>query len=64
MLKRKYLHGYAMSKFLPTGGLKWVDPKEFKLNKYNKNSSRGCVLEIDFEYPKELCKLILIIPCL
>ena len=53
-----------MSKFLPTGGLKWIDPKEFKLNKCNKNSSRGCALEINFEYPKELRKLILIILCL
>ena len=31
-----------MSKFLPTSGFKWIDPKELKLNKYNKNSSKGC----------------------
>ena len=23
------LHGYAMSKFLPTSGFKWIDPKKF-----------------------------------
>ena len=25
------LYGYAMSKFLPTSGFKWIDPKEFDL---------------------------------
>ena len=39
-----------MSNFLPTGGFKWVDRKEFELNKYTSNSSRRCVLEVDFEY--------------
>ena len=51
------LYGYAMSKFLPTSGFKWIDPKEFHLNKNTSNSSKGCVLEIDLEYPKELHKL-------
>ena len=35
------LYGYPMSKFLPTSGFKWIDPKEFDLNKYTSNSSRG-----------------------
>ena len=26
----------------------------FDLIEYNKNSSKFCVLEVDFEYPKEL----------
>ena len=26
------LYGYAMSKFLPTSGFKWIDPKELDLN--------------------------------
>ena len=26
------VYGYAMSKFLPTSGFKWIDPKEFNLN--------------------------------
>ena len=51
------LYGYAMSKFFPTSGFKWIDPKEFDLNKYTSNSSKGCVLEVDLEYPKELREL-------
>ena len=42
-----------MSKFLPTIGFRWRDPIEFDLNKYTSNSSAGCVLEVDLEYPKE-----------
>ena len=41
-----------MSKFLPTSEFKWIDPKEFDLNKYTSNSSKACVLEVDLEYPK------------
>ena len=51
------LYGYAMSKFLPTSGFKWIDPKEFDLNKYSSNSWKGCVLEVGLEYPKELWEL-------
>ena len=51
------LYGYAKSKFLPTSGFKWIDPKEFDLNKYTSNSSKECVLEVDHEYPKWLRKL-------
>ena len=47
------LYGYAMSKFLPTGRFKWIDPKEVDMNKYTYNNSKGCVLEVDLEYPKE-----------
>ena len=47
----------AMSKFPPTSGFKWIDPKEFDLNKYISNSPKGCALEVDLEYPKELRKL-------
>ena len=43
-----------MSKFLATSELKWVDPKQFDLNKYTSSSSKGCVLEVDLEYPKDL----------
>ena len=46
-----------MSKFLLTSEFKWIDPKEFDLNKYTNNSLKGCVLEIDLEYPKELHEL-------
>ena len=46
-----------MSKFLPTSGLKLIDPKDFDLNEYNSNSSKWCVLEVDLEYPEELYQL-------
>ena len=46
-----------MSKFLSTSGFKWINSKEFDLNKYTSNSSKGCVLEVDLEYPKELREL-------
>ena len=50
-----------MSKFLPTSGFKWIDPKEVNLNGYTSNSSKGCVLKVDLEYPKELCELMIIL---
>ena len=56
------LHGYAMSKLLPTGGFKWIDPKDFDLTIYCSNSSKGCVLEVHLEYPKESCHLHSIYP--
>ena len=45
------LFHYAIPKILPTGAFKWIDPKEFDLHKYTSNSSKGCVLEVDVEYP-------------
>lgn len=47
------LYGYAMPKFLSTGWFKWTGPKEFDSNKYSSNSLKGCILEVDFEHPKE-----------
>ena len=46
-----------MSKFLPTGLFKWIDPKEFDMNKYTCNSSNGCVLEVVLEHSIELREL-------
>ena len=46
-----------MYKFLPTRGFKWIDPKEFDLNKYTSNSSKECVDEVNLKYFKKLCKL-------
>ena len=43
-----------MSNFLPKSGFKWIESKEFDLNKYASNSSKGCVVEADLEYPKDL----------
>ena len=51
------LYGFAISRFLPTSGFKWIDHKEFDLNKYPSNSSKGCVLKVDLEYPKVLREL-------
>ena len=51
------LYGYVMSKLLPTSEFKWIDPKEFNLNKYTSNSSKGQVFEVDTEYSKELREL-------
>ena len=50
-----------MSKFLPTGGFKWIVPKEFNLNKYTSNSSKGCILEANIDYPKELNYAVIIL---
>ena len=50
-------YGNAMSKFLGTSGFKWIDPKEFDLNRCTKNSSKRCVLEVNLKYPKELQEL-------
>ena len=51
------LYGYAISKFLPKSGFKWVNTKEFDLSKYTSNSSKVCVLEVDLVYSKELREL-------
>jgi len=51
------LYGWAMSQYLPTGGFKWMTDKQInKINlaKYNENSEKGLILEVDLEYPKEL----------
>ena len=48
------LYGYVMSKFLPTGRFKWIDPN---LNKHNDNSVKGCVLEVDLAFSKKLHEL-------
>ena len=48
------LYDNAMSRFLLTSGFKWIYPKGFNLNKYTRNNSKGCVLEVALEDPKEL----------
>ena len=44
-------------KVLPTSRFKWIDPKEFDLNKYTNSSSKGCVFKVDLKYPEELREL-------
>ena len=51
------LYGYAMSKFLPMSGIKWIDAKKFDLNKHKSNASKGYVLEVNLEHPQELREL-------
>ena len=51
------LYGWAMSQALPTGGFKWLPPKQIEkinLGKYTENSEKGMILEVDLEYPTEL----------
>ena len=47
------LYGHAMCNFFPASEFKWIDPQEVDLNKHTSNSSIGCVLEVDIEYPKQ-----------
>ena len=56
-MSKHNLYGYAMSKSLPMGRFEWVDPVKFNLDIYDDNSCRGCVLEVDLEYLKELHEL-------
>ena len=51
------LNVYSMSKFLPTGGFKQIDPKNFDSNKYSSNSSKCSLLVVDLEFFKEFCEL-------
>ena len=51
------LYSYVMSKFLPTSGFKWTDPKEFHFNKSISDSSKGFVLKVDLAYPKRVMRI-------
>ena len=46
-----------MSHFPQTIGFNWIDHKEFDVDQYTSNSSKGCVLQVNLEYPQELQKL-------
>ena len=51
------LYGWAMSQYLPTGGFKWLTEKQINnlnLAKYQEDSKKGLILEVDLEYPREL----------
>ena len=37
-LDANHLYGYVIPKVLQTSRFKWIDPKEFDLNKYTSNS--------------------------
>ena len=51
-LDKNSLYSYAMSKPLPMGEFKWLDPAKFILDKYDDENMRGCVIEVDLKYPK------------
>ena len=57
------LHGWAMSQKLPIGNFEWIkkdDISKFdeKFTKnYDENSDKGCIFELDVEYPKHICML-------
>ena len=51
------LYGWAMSQYLPTGGFKWLTEKQINnlnLAKYQEDSKKGLILEVNLEYPREL----------
>ena len=55
------LDGAAMSEKFPMNGFKWVNDisginKKF-VKSYDKNSSKGYILEVDVNYPSKLHKL-------
>ena len=51
------LYGWAMSQYLTTGGFRWMTQKQIdktNLAKYEVDSKKGLILEVDLEYPEEL----------
>ena len=57
-LDENNLYGWAMSRYLPYGGFKWLkNVDNFDVNWISKNSPIGHILEVDLEYPEELQKL-------
>ena len=53
------LYGWAMSKPLPYGGFRWVEPKYY----IEKEEGIGKIYEVDLEYPSELHHLHNDYPC-
>ena len=56
------LYGAAMSEKLPISGFKWVNDisginEKFLKNYDKRNSDKGCILEVDVDYPSKLHKL-------
>ena len=54
------LYGWAMSKYPPTGGFKWMTEKQINnidLSKYKEDSDKGLILEVDLKYPEKMHNL-------
>ena len=48
-------YGWAVSRYLPYGGFKWLkNIEEFDVNSISKKHPIGYILEVDLEYPDEL----------
>ena len=51
------LYGWAMSRYLPTGGFRWMTEKEINntnLAIYKENNKKGLIVDVEVEYPKQL----------
>ena len=53
------LYLYALFEFFLMGGFRYIKPKEFDMNKYACNISKGCILDVVLEYPKEIYNIII-----
>ena len=52
-MDKNNLYSYAVPKSLPKSRFKWLDPANVNLDKYDDNNSRGCILEVNLDYPKK-----------
>ena len=57
------LYGGGMSKKLPVRNFKWIEKNEISnfdeefIKNYNENSDIGYTIEVDVEYPQNICML-------
>ena len=55
------LYGWAMSQALPTGAFRWVEEADLhelaaRVSDHQADDPEGYILEVDLEYPQELCE--------
>ena len=53
------LYRYALFEFFLMEGFRYIEHKEFEMNKYACNIPNGCILDVDLEYPKEIYNIII-----
>ena len=51
-----------MSMFLPKSGFRWIDPKEFDLNKYTNNRSKDVFSKLILNILKSYENYTMIVP--
>ena len=59
------LYVWAMSQYLPTGEYRWLSDDEvaaFQLDAWAENGAKGCLLEVDLDFPDELHDLLVDYP--